>query len=266
MTAATTPAGALSGRGIVVTRPRDQALALAELIEREGGRALVFPAIAIEEVADRSGIERLVDDLHRFDIAIFISPNAAAKGLDAVRRRRELPAHLTVAAVGGGSARELERRGVLRVIVPQAGFDSEALLDLPEFGDVAGKRVVIFRGEGGRAMLGATLKARGASVEYAECYRRAKPCADIAPLLEAWARCEIDAVIATSSEGLRNFSEMLGERGREALASTPLFVPHPRIEATARTLGITSIVVTGAGDDAIVASLARHFRHDLTIQ
>ena len=264
MTDAAARRGALSGRGVVVTRPLDQARALADLIEHEGGRALVFPAIAIEDVADRSRIERLVDELERFDIAIFISPNAAAKGMDAVRRRGDLPAHLTVAAIGGGSARELERRGVLRVIVPQGRSDSEALLDRPELGDVAGKRVVIFRGEGGRPMLGDTLKARGASVEYAECYRRAKPREDAAPLLDAWARREIDAAIATSSEGLRNFCEMLGERGRESLASTPLFVPHPRIEATARALGLSSIVVTGAGDDAILESLTRYFGHDLT--
>jgi uroporphyrinogen-III synthase len=250
----------LSGRGIVVTRPVEQASALAELIEREGGSAIVFSTIAIEDVVDRSRLHAIVDRLDERDIAIFISPNAAVKGMEAIRARRELPAHLTLAAIGSGSARELERRGAARVVVPQGRFDSEALLDLPELGDVAGKRIVIFRGEGGRPLLGDTLAARGATVEYAECYRRTKPRSDPAPLVEAWSRGDIDAVIATSSEGLRNFHEILRATGREALSLTPLFVPHPRIAETARELGLTSIVVSEAGDEGIVASVVKHFR------
>jgi uroporphyrinogen-III synthase len=96
-------------------------------------------------------------------------------------------------------------------------------------------------------------------VTYAECYRRTKPKADVAPLLKAWAKGEIDAVIATSSEGLRNFHEMLGAAGREALAGTPLFVPHPRIAAAARELGLPEAVVTASGDEAIVAGIVSRF-------
>ena len=81
----------------------------------------------------------------------------------------------------------------------------------------------------------------------------------MAPLVDAWARGEIDAVIATSSEGLRNFHEMLGEDGRAALARTVLFVPHPRIAEAAGALGIESVVITASGDEAIAAGLVNHF-------
>jgi uroporphyrinogen-III synthase len=52
--------------------------------------------------------------------------------------------------------------------------------------DAQGKRVIIFRGEGGRELLGETLKQRGAAVEYVSCYRRARPQLDPAPLLKLW--------------------------------------------------------------------------------
>lgn len=250
---------ALDGRGIVITRPLEQGRALAALIEREGGRAIAFPVIDILDVADASKLNALIDRLDAFDAAIFISPNAVTKAMQAISARRALPAGLRIAAIGAASARELERRGVEQVIVPKARFDSEALLDLPELEDVAGKRIAIFRGDGGRPVLGDTLKARGAIVEYAECYRRVKPTAEVTPLLDAWARGEIDGVVATSSEGLRNLHAMLGDAGRAALAATPLFVPHPRIAQTARELGLARVVVTASGDEAITTAIAKHF-------
>lgn len=249
----------LNGRGIVVTRPAEQADTLARLVEREGGRAIVFPVIAIEDVSDRARLEHTIDRLDDFDIAIFISPNAAARGMAAVRARRQWPPRLIAAAIGAGTARELKRHGIERVIVPEQRFDSEGLLDLAPLRAVAGKHIVIFRGEGGRPVLGETLVGRGARVTYAECYRRTKPNTDRAPLMDAWSRDEVHAVVATSSEGLRNFHEMLDETGRAHLKRTPLFVPHPRIAASAHALGIDSVIVTAAGDEAIAAGIASHF-------
>lgn len=249
----------LTGRGVIVTRPAEQSDGLAKCVEREGGKAIVFPVIAIEDVADRERLMRTVDRLDDFDLAIFISPNAVAKGMAAITGRRAFPARLVAAAIGPGGARELKRRGIERVLVPPARFDSEGLLDLPELKHVAGKHIAIFRGEGGRAALGETLALRGARVTYAECYRRVKPKADVTPLVEAWGRGEVHAVIATSSEGLRNFHEMLGDEGRAALARTPVFVPHPRIKDAAHALGIAEAFVTAAGDEAIVAGIVSHF-------
>jgi uroporphyrinogen-III synthase len=122
-----------------------------------------------------------------------------------------------------------------------------------------GRRVVIFRGAGGREVLGAALRGRGAAVEYAECYRRVKPMLDAAPLLEAWSRPGLDAIVVTSSEGLRNFADMIGPDGRERLPETPLFVPHPRIAEAAQGLGVRTVIVTGPGDEGIVNGLGAYF-------
>src|SRR6185295_12379471 len=100
------------------------------------------------------------------------------------------------------------------VIAPQSGADSEALLAAPELADVTGKRVLIVRGEGGRALLGNMLAARGATVNYAECYRRVRPVADAAPLIADWQRGLIHAVTVSSAEGLDNLLAMTGSEGR----------------------------------------------------
>jgi len=249
----------LEGLGIVITRPAAQAQALVELIRDQGGFPIAFPAMEILDVADPARLHALIDRMHTFDIAIFVSPNAAAKGMGAVRARAQLPRSLTVLAIGGGTARELTRHGVRSVIVPTQRFDSEALLELPELAAAKDRRIIIFRGEGGRALLGDTLAARGAAVEYAECYRRVKPERDVGPLLEAWQRGKVHAVVATSSEGLRNLHDMLGAAGQRFLHPTPLFVPHPRIASTARELGLSSVVLAQPLDAGIVAALVQHF-------
>lgn len=254
-----TAARPLAGRGIVVTRPALQATSLAEMIQSAGGRPILFPVLEILDTADLAPLIDAVDRLDRFDLAIFISPNAVLRAMNQVAARRTWPAGLRAAAVGKGSVKELKRFGITEVLVPTRSFDSEGLLALPELQQIDGWRVVIFRGDGGRELLGDTLARRGAEVEYVECYRRARPRADAAPLLRAWARNEVDAVTVTSSEGLRNLFEMLGKLGQSWFLRTPLLAPHPRIAAVARELGCRHVVETAPGDEGLMDALLQLF-------
>jgi uroporphyrinogen-III synthase len=249
----------LAGRRVVVTRPAGQAAHMAALIRAAGGEPLLYAALEIFEAADPGPALALIDRLETFDLAIFISANAVDKGLALVRSRRDWPPGLRVATVGPGSARALQRHGFAAVIAPAERYDSEGLLALPELQRAAGKRVLIFRGEGGRELLGDTLAARGAAVEYAQCYRRGRPHADPTPLLARCARRELDAFTVTSSQGLANLHAMLGEAGRGCLQDTPLFVPHERIAAVARALGVRTVVLTAPGDAGLVAGMAAFF-------
>lgn len=250
---------ALAGRGVVITRPRGQAARTAQLVEAAGGCAILFPALEIADVEASPALIGLIDRLERFDYATFISPTAVERAMDLVRARRAWPAGLRAAAIGRGTARALERCGVAPVLSPAERFDSEGLLALPELRVVHGKSVVIFRGEGGRELLGDALRARGARVEYAACYRRVRPTVDPQPLLDGWSRGAIHAILATSGEAVRNLFDMVGVSGRDRLRGTPLFVPHERIAAVAAALGIGCVTVTEPGDAGMVAGLIRFF-------
>ena len=252
-------APALGGRRVVVTRPAGQAAHLAALIGAAGGEPLLFPVLEIFDAHDLRPALALIERLEMFDLAIFISANAVDKALALVGARRSWPPALRVVTVGRGSERALRRHGFTAVIAPAERFDSEGLLELPELKQLAGKRVVIFRGEGGRELLGETLSARGAVVEYAECYRRGPPHADPAPLLALCARGGLDAFTVTSSEGLANLHALLGEAGRPCLQNTPLFAPHERIAAAARALGVRTVVLTAPGDEGLIAGLSAFF-------
>ena len=250
----------LAGRTVLVTRPAHQAAALAQRVAAAGGEAFVFPALAIEPVATEQ-LDDALAWLAGADIAIFISPNAAEFGMAAIRSRGGLPDALRVFAVGPGTARALAAQGVEGVITPD-GQDSEALLALPQLRAVAGRRVVIVRGVGGRDLVADTLRARGAEVQYLECYRRTCPQADAAPLLARWQAGGIDAVTVASAETLHNLAALLGEAGASRLAATPLFAPHEKIAAAARRFGIAHVIATPGGDAGLLDGLVNWFRNN----
>jgi uroporphyrinogen-III synthase len=250
----------LSGRAILVTRPREHAVRLAEAVRDAGGEPVLFPVIEIAPPRDREALARVIAKLGQFDLAIFISESAVDKGCEAVLAVRPWPKRPRVAAVGRTTARALERLGFAGVLAPQGQGDSESLAALPELHALRGRSVVIFRGEGGREWLRDELELRGASVEYAECYRRAPPASpDPGPLLARWQRGGIDAVSVTSGEGLANLFGLLGPTGKNYLRATPVFVPHPRIAGLARELGVRDVVLTGPGEEAAVAGMAEFF-------
>jgi uroporphyrinogen-III synthase len=250
------------GISVVVTRPSHQAAGLASRIGAAGGYAILFPVIEIGDVENPRTLHALIDRLHEFDLAIFVSPNAVARALPAITARRALPPQLALAAIGPGSVKELARFGATTVLAPTGRFDSEALLELPQLWELRGKRVVIFRGEGGRELLGETLQGRGAFVEYAECYRRTKPAGDPAPLIAALQRNELAAITATSSEGLRNLVDLVDRSSVPLLLKTPLFAPHPRIAQTARELGFAVVQMTAPGDEGLLNGLVEYFQNN----
>ncbi|MCL2523546.1 MAG: uroporphyrinogen-III synthase [Betaproteobacteria bacterium] len=251
------PTGPLAGRVIAVTRPAAQAGPLAEAIAAAGGVPLLFPLLAIAPAADPQPLAVAAGRLASYDWAVFISPNAVDHALPALLAAGPWPPHLRPAAVGPGTVRALAAHGIGDCLAPNERYDSEALLACPELAAerVAGRRVAIFRGDGGRELLADTLRARGASVDCIACYRRSPPADNAQALLAAWRQGRLAALTVSSSEGLRYLLDLLDAEGRRCLQATPLFVPHERIAETARQLGLDKIILSGGADKGIMAAL-----------
>jgi uroporphyrinogen-III synthase len=247
--------GPLAGVGVVVTRPVRQAAGLVRRLTALGAVPLVWPAIVILPPADRAPLARVQANLATYDIAVFVSANAVEYGVGDPAR---WPASLTTFAPGPGTAEALAAVGVGNVHIPVESYDSEGLLALPALQQLAGRRVIVFRGEGGRERLGDTLRARGADIDYVACYRRAAPASGAEGLLAALREGRVSAVTLTSSEGLDNLLAALSDEGRAAVAALPLFVPHPRIAAHARTRGLGAVVTPGS-DAGLIAGLLEWF-------
>jgi len=221
---------------VLVTRPKELASNLAFLIEQAGGIPVLYPVISIEEPNNTELRDRALKQLSSFDMAVFISPTAVRKTLEHVN---QFPATLRIAALGSSTANSLKQNNIPVSIQPD-GHDSESLLKLAELqpDKITGKSIVIFRGEGGRDMLGDTLASRGSHVHYAEMYRRA--CAKNKPPLSVEQLNDIDIITVTSNEGLQNLFELA--ENKPALLKLPLIVPGERCERLARELGFNEIV------------------------
>ncbi len=249
----------LAGRTILVTRPAHQSMALAGLIAAAGGATILFPTIDIVAATDSGPLARAVADRAGIELAIFTSANAVTFSLPALQAAGGLPPGAIVAAMGEGTAATLAAFGVTDVVFPASGADTESLLTRPELAAVAGRRVTVFTGEGGRRLLADSLAARGAAVVTVPCYRRARPALDPVVLEGRLAEGEVAAVTAASGEALQNLFAMVDDPARAALRLAPVFVAHERIAATARSLGIESASVCGTGDRATVAGMIGYF-------
>lgn len=247
----------LARRCIVLTRPLGQADALAAALGALGATTCGFPVTEILPLADPAPLVALGARLSDFSLAFFVSANAV-RHTCAVLPAAGWPADLRVATVGPASAQALREAGFREVLAPQTRHDSEGVLDLVAFQPeaVAGRKVLILRGDGGRELLADTLRARGAIVEYQSCYQRRCARLDPAPLRAP--ASPIDAIVFSASEAIAHFCQILGDAARPLLASVPVFVPHPRIAEAAQRAGARAVVLTPAGDAGIVAGILHH--------
>ena len=250
---------ALDGVGVVITRPREAAEALAAALAARGARPFIFPALSIEPVPASAALDAALERLPSCPLAIFVSANAVEHGLAAARARGAWPESAAVAAIGEATARALRNSGFSHVISPAQRHDTEALAALPELQEarVRGENVLVFRGEGGRERLKQILEARGATVTDAECYRRVRPEGDARGLLAAWARGEVHAVSALSGETLANFVAMVGDEGVERLAGAALVVPHEAVAAHGEARRFARVIVAEPGAEGIAHALSQ---------
>jgi len=245
----------LSGKRVLVTRPVAQAKGLIKAIEAEGGVALACPVLAIEPLPETATNKQKIIDLDRYDALIVISRNAAQMGLARIENYwSQLPAHLRWFAVGKSTAACLESEGI-SPRVPAAGFNSEALLELPELQQLSDQRMLILKGEGGRELLEQSLAERGATVETLALYQRVAVSHSKPQLQALFADGKPDALSATSVDVLTAMDKLLAPVLEDRF-ELPLVVASERISGAASQLGYRRIITSpSAADDSIVMAL-----------
>jgi uroporphyrinogen-III synthase len=252
-----------SNNSVVITRPLTQATPFAQRVVAIGRNAVVFPLLEIHALPDPAPLRMALQDLSPYAMVAFVSPNAidAAFGI-----LPAWPEDVAIAVVGEGSRAALARHGVTsanaRIFSPRdpKRTDSQTLLQALDLDALRGKHVLIVRGETGRELLADELRAAGVQVAQVAAYRRAAPALDEAGRLQLTRLLdEPNDWIVTSSEALRNLIEMVEQLGNGCaltkMQQQRLIVPHARIAETAEMLGIRNVILTGSGDEQLLAAL-----------
>ena len=285
-------AGAAQRSTVIVTRPKEDAAPLIELLRERGHAVIAFPVLGIEPVDDARALAARMARVAAYRLVVFVSPNAIRHAL--AYRTEAWPRDVTVGAMGPGSVATLATLGIrapaVEVVSPpdfpppppdtsgpaghnRAGdarslrrFDSEALLAAldAKLGLRAGfgGRVLIVRGNGGRAWFADRLRERGIAVDEIESYRRELPAPDpvaVAALKRLFANDAHAIFIVTSSEGLANLVAMvetaLGAVARKWLFNQMIVASHARIAEKARRTGFFSLRCAAPGDRGLVAAI-----------
>ena len=244
----------LTDKRILITRPAGRADDLCAAIAAQGGIAVHIPMLDVAALDPHSDAEicartaQQISALSRYRRVIAISVNAVHYGLQQIAAQcalTALPSGITreIAWYGIGSATitEFARHGI-EARGGSLAMSSEALLALPELQTVAGENILILRGVGGRETLAARLRARGAHVDYAECYRRVAPQLDSAQtaLLQMH---QFAAVCVNSAETLHNLAQLANADTLIQLQRSALIVPSARVAEEAAGLGFTHVKI-----------------------
>ncbi len=259
----------LFGRRIVVTRSREQAGELVDMLEELGAEPIQAPAIRIAPAAEPEALDRAAAEIGTYDWVIFTSAN----GVDAfMTRLLEGPGDVRdfkgvrICTIGPSTAGRLARYGI-KVDLTPGEYRAEAIVEaLGSRGDIAGKRFLLPRADIARELLGEELRRLGADVTEVAAYRTLQDpgSRDGDPdvyrmLLDR----RIDAVTFTSASTVRNFVKMLGEEpAADLLKDTVVASIGPVTADAAQVLGIhTTVMPQQYTIPALVEALVEHFRN-----
>jgi len=206
----------LFSKRVVVTRTRDQASELVNLLENYGAECLEYPTISLEPVASYEILDRALAELETYHWLLFTSINAVDYFF---RRLFELDKDVRdlkgpkIAAVGRVTAEALAGRGIKADLLPEE-FTGDGLAETLIATGVKGLRVLIPRALKARETLPDTLGSAGAEVTVAPVYQNVLPSSSAGEQLKedlrrALQEKDVDMVTFTSSSTVKNFVTLL---------------------------------------------------------
>jgi uroporphyrinogen III methyltransferase / synthase len=162
----------LTGKRVLLTRPKGQSAELARLLRARGARVVALPAIRIRPPADSRPLREAARRyrLGEYDRVVFTSPNGVKRffaELSKLGRKSPRPSS-AFAAIGPKTAEALSEAGIRAASWPEE-HRAEALAASMRV--KRGERVLLPRAAKARDVLPDRLRKRGAIVEIVEAYR-----------------------------------------------------------------------------------------------
>ncbi len=214
----------LFGKKIIVTRSRNQASELVDILENLGAEAIEFPTIKIIPPQSYDELDNAIKKIlsSRFptpgsplsyDWIIFTSVNGVNYF---IKRMYHLDADIRdlkdikLAAIGPATAEKLKKLGLNVDYIP-SNYRAESVID--GLKDEVGRdtKILIPRAKVAREILPEKLREFGAQVDVVTTYQTVINDSYVDKVKEMLEKEEVDIVTFTSSSTVKNFAELLKE-------------------------------------------------------
>jgi uroporphyrinogen III methyltransferase / synthase len=258
----------LFGKRILVTRAREQASALSDLLRSRGAEPIEFPAIRIECLSDNSALDDALNTLSQYAWVVFTSVNAVtvfAERLDILGFDARIFGTTKIAAIGPATATALRQHLHLRAdFVPSEAVAESVLAEWPDL-ELTDKRILLPRAKEAREILPDKLTERGATVDVIPVYETVLDDTDAETLRDQLQSGKLDILTFTSSSTVRNFAQaLIGDdtSSLPALVGDTLITAIGPITAdTIREFGLTPhIIADNHTIPGLVAALELHVK------
>lgn len=233
---------------VLVTRPEGQQHVLLAALRQARFEVSYAPSLHIEASDLNAHERRYLENIDHYHAVIFISRNAAQFALahlDGIWP--QWPVAVNWLAVGEATAAILTQAG-MQPEHPPEGFNSEALLAMPCLQDLAAKKVLLLRGEGGREVLAPALRQRAEQLDEVVLYRR------VCAAEFVWPQAPVDVLMVTSQQG---WECIMAKAMTRLPRSCRIIAGSERIAALIRAAGFDATAATSPHDNDMLAALKR---------
>ena len=205
----------LDGFRVLVSRAREQAGGLSELLRAEGAEVLEVPFIEIRPPRSYKCMDdalRLISEYEWLVLTSVNGVNALFERMEnlGIPKRRLIP--LNIVAIGPATKAAIEKHGLPVALMPKE-YVAESVVQALE-GKVRGKRVLLCRAKIARDVIPRELRLLGAFVDVVEAYETVIPAASRIKLRRVLRdqNQRPHAITFTSSSTVKNYVSLLGIR------------------------------------------------------
>ena len=201
----------LFGKKIIVTRAREQASSLVEILEEEGAHVIEFPVIEIVEPEDYSQLDEAIANIKRYDWIIFTSVNGVKFFLNRLKFHKKdvrVLDGIKICAIGPKTAKMFENFGIYPDFIPEK-YQAEYIIEGLQKIGIKDKRFLLPRAKVAREILPKKIRELGGIIDVITVYETKMPDTNKSEVIELLKNEKIDYITFTSSSTVKNFIEMI---------------------------------------------------------
>lgn len=221
---------------MLVTRARNQASALAELLAAAGATPILIPTIEIAPPRSFRALDEAIRKLQQYDWLLFTSANAVQVFAERAEALGQRPQPRRIGVIGPATAHAVqEKLGLPVARMPARYVAEEFVASLEE--EARGASMLLVRAAVARDLIPTGLAAAGASVTIVDAYQNVVPAESIPLIQHLFHANPPDAITFTSASTAEHLRDLLNAAALEIPSGTVLASIGPITSAAMRDLG-----------------------------